>query len=120
MSNEKEAKVEVVKASGSEGETYNEKEFVLRTPVIDGDKRIEKLTLDFDSLDGDDMLRADNMALELAGAEDKAMTLIKATSLPYQMALVALAVKLPIEVVKKINAKDLSKLCTRAQNFLLS
>ena len=103
--------------SNQASESANGQVYTLtRTFEFEG-KTYEELTLDFDKLTGDDLLSCEN---ELnATISEGTFIPMKEIDKRYLALVVAKAAGVPSELIRKLPAKDFSKVTVRAQNFLL-
>jgi hypothetical protein len=92
----------------------NENVYTLSKPAILDGNELKELNLDFDSLTGEDLEEA-AVEFQINGNSAPVIELSK----PYLAIVVARAAKVPTQVIRKLPAKDYSKLTVRAQNFLL-
>ena len=88
----------------------------LNKPVTFDGKEYTKLELDFDSLTGRELMKAE--------AEAKALTPggyipVLELSKPYQVVIAAKAAKVPVDVIMELPGKDYTKVTVAAQDFLL-
>lgn len=90
-------------------------EFSLRYPLVFEGKQVASLHLNFAGLSADDIIAAERQFV----AETGENPFVKETSKLFQAYIAARAADVPIELVKKINASDFSRLTLRVQNFLL-
>lgn len=88
--------------------------FILSKPVEFEGKEYVELNLDFDSLTGEDLEEA-SAEFQLNGNSAPMLELSK----PYLAIIVGKAAKVPTPLIRKLSAKDYSKVTVRAQNFLL-
>lgn len=94
----------------------DERVYTLSQPFVFEGTSYTELTLDFDVVFGEDLLKIDKI---FAADPSNSMTFIKALSLTYQLHVAALAAKVPFEFFGKLPGKDVSRIGQRAQNFLL-
>lgn len=76
---------------------------------------VTKLELDFESLNGDDIIECERRYMQ----SDTASVLYKETSKEYQAYVAARAAKVPVELIRALPAKDFTLVTLRAQRFLL-
>ncbi|MDP5277142.1 phage tail assembly protein [Chengkuizengella axinellae] len=89
--------------------------FELRQSIQFEEKEYKELKLDFDSLTGEDILACARQY----NATESDRALVKETDKAYQAFVAAKSANVPIELIKKLNASDFSKVTLRAQRFLL-
>ncbi|MGG1638230.1 phage tail assembly protein [Paenibacillus sp. NRS-1760] len=94
----------------------NDKKFVLHRSIdVDGEK-ITEFEINFEDLSADDILSADRQY----SAENPGETsFVKEISKSYLAYIAARGVKQPVEVIRKLYAKDFTRITVLAQNFLL-
>lgn len=97
-------------------ESADERTYTLLRPISFDGLEITELTLDFEELSGDDLLRCSRQAQTISPDE---VAPVKALSLAYQVALAAKAAGVPVELIQSLKAKDFTQVTQRAQNFLL-
>lgn len=107
---EKKQNTEIVK-------TPDEQIFKLSRVFVFEEKEYLHLTVDFESLTGNDLLLCERRMREFDVTEE--LVMVKALSLPYQCLIASMAAKVPVELIKALPAKDFSRLTQRVQNFLL-
>lgn len=90
--------------------------FKLSKPFVFEEKEYTELTLNFDTVLGENLLNIDRA---FATDPNNSMSFIKALSLTYQLHVAALAAGVPFEFFGKLPGKDVSRIGQRAQNFLL-
>ena len=84
-------------------------------PFMFEDQEYEGLTVDLDSLTGQDLLDASREARELGDT-----TPVMELSKTYYTAVVAKAAKVPIELIVALPAKEFSKVTVEVQSFLFA
>ena len=88
----------------------------LNKPVTFDGKEYTKLELDFDSLTGRELMKAEAEAKALnPGGFAPVLELSK----PYQVVVAAKAAKVPADVIIDLSGSDYTKVTVAAQNFLL-
>lgn len=92
----------------------NENVYILSKPTSFDGKEVKELYLNFDSLTGEDLEEA-AVEFQINGNSAPVIELSK----PYLAIVVAKAAQVPTPLIRKLSAKDYSKLTVRAQNFLL-
>ncbi|TVX93048.1 hypothetical protein [Paenibacillus agilis] len=92
----------------------------LRSPVKLNGERIEKVSLDFDSLTAADLIEIDNIFTRANESTtiDQALA-VREYSKHYQILTAARAAGLPFEFADKVKGKDFVVLTVNAQNFFL-
>lgn len=93
----------------------DERVYTLSRPFDFEGETITELVLDFDRLNGDDLIRVDG----IVAGDSRNQSFVKALGLTYQLHIAALAANKPYEIFAKMPAKDVSKIALRAQGFLL-
>lgn len=88
--------------------------YTLSKPTTYEGTEYKELTLDFESLTGEDL---ENAAMEFQANGNSAS--VMELSKPYLAIVVGKAAKVPTQMIRKLSAKDYSKVTVRAQNFLL-
>lgn len=88
--------------------------FKLSKSVTAEDKEYSELDLNFDALTGEDLENAYQEFIA-SGYNANVVELSK----PYLAMVVAKAAKVPAFVIRKLSAKDYTKVTVKAQNFLL-
>ncbi|SFA91536.1 Phage tail assembly chaperone protein, E, or 41 or 14 [Cohnella sp. OV330] len=91
--------------------------FVLSRPFVFEDKKITELRIDFDKLTGDDLIIAERRFLSELAPTEKPWG--KEFSKSYLAFIVAAAASVPVELIRKLPAKDFTSVTLSAQNFLL-
>lgn len=94
----------------------NLNEYTLIKPIQFDGETVTKLTLDFDDLSAEDLIVCVKQARRIDPEE---VSLARATSLSYQMAVAARAAKQPIELIRALKAKDFTQVTQLAANFLM-
>lgn len=90
--------------------------FALKKPITYEDKTINELELDFDSLNGDDILNAEAQYYSENGTVSGQF---KELSKAYQVYVAARAAKVTPEMLRALKAGDFTRLMVRTQSFLL-
>ena len=105
------------KKENQENEAANDQVYVISRPFEFEGNKYEKLNLAFEKLTGNDLLSCEN---ELnATVPDGTFIPMKEIDKRYLALVVAKAAGVPSELIRKLPAKDFSKVTVRAQNFLL-
>lgn len=86
----------------------------LTKPITFEDKEYTELNLNFDELTGDDL---ENAFAEFTASGNQAF--VVELSKPYLAMVAAKAANVPALVIRKLSAKDYTKVTVLAQNFLL-
>lgn len=87
-------------------------------PIEFEGKKYEEISLDLDSITGNDLELAENQFIA-QNPEIAAQTALKELSKGYQSILAAKAAKVPVEFIKALPAREYSKVTMAVQVFLL-
>lgn len=90
--------------------------FPLRAPLQFEGRDYTELSLDFESLTGNDLLDCERAFLLAAGT---AGTGVLEFQKGYLIQVIARAAKVPVELIRLLSASDVTKLTIEAQGFLL-
>ncbi|UPK45893.1 hypothetical protein [Paenibacillus pabuli] len=93
---------------------------ILRKPLKDGDTVHDRLYLNLDGLDVNQIIRADADLSFWMDPQEKALIVMKQTNFAYHMAIAARACGLTYDVMGRLNAKDALDISQRVQTFLLT
>ncbi|GEB35309.1 phage tail assembly protein [Brevibacillus parabrevis] len=96
--------------------TVEEPVYKLSRPFSFDGTEYTELSLDLDALTGEDMMSCERQL----NATTNDVVYVKELSKLYLALVAAKAAKVPVEVIKKLPAKDFSKITMRVQNFLLA
>lgn len=96
----------------------NENKITLSKPFTFEGKEYKELTLDLNSITGNDIETAEIQFIA-QNPEVAAQTPLKELSKGFQAIIAAKAAKVPVELIKALPAADYSKVTMRVQVFLL-
>lgn len=103
---------EVVQSDGTETD------FVLSRPIIFDGETIEKIKLDFDSLTGGDIEKAE-LQFNSENPQGATVVIMKEMSKGFCAIVAAKAAKVNVNLIRSLNARDYTKITARVMNFLL-
>ncbi|MMZ43891.1 hypothetical protein D1872_54620 [compost metagenome] len=92
--------------------------YTLSQSIYDGATEIKELFFNFETLTVDHLLSVDKQMVEIVGAVEAQMIVLKATSLPYQLLIASLVTNTPYPVLKKVSAKDALAIGSKVMRFL--
>lgn len=93
-------------------------EITLSRSVIWEDEKIEKLSLNFESLSGDDLLDVESEFMDFIQGQKNVFVAFKANHPAYLAVLAAKAAGVHPNLMKKLRAKDFLKATGAAKDFL--
>lgn len=96
----------------------DERAYELMRPIIFDGQEITILTLNFDELDGRDMLECVKKA-RIIDPEESVTAPIRAFTLGYQIAVAAKAANVIPELIQSLKGPDFTQVTQKASNFLL-
>lgn len=92
--------------------------FTLSQSIYDGATEIKELFFNFETLTVDHLLSVDKQMVEIVGAVEAQMIILKATSLPYQLLIASLVTNVPYPILKTVSAKDALAIGSKVMRFL--
>lgn len=102
----------------SEQNAAAENKYVLLRPIVFEENEIKELIIDFESLDGDDLIAADRAAVVTFQGSYVPGAFRQGNPI-FQACVVARAANVHVDVIRKLKVQDFTELTLRAQNFLL-
>ena len=92
---------------------------VLESPITVDGHRIKELQLDFNKIDGNDLLDAERMASEILKERGQVVSYVEALNSTYQACVAAKAANLLPKTIFSLKSRDFSKVCLLALEHLL-
>lgn len=89
----------------------------LKRPIVVDGATIDQITLDFESLTGEDIEKAE--AQFNAENPQNSMIMVKEMSKPFLAIVASKAAKVHVDSIRKLSAPDYAKITTRTSLFLL-
>ncbi|WP_342557346.1 phage tail assembly protein [Lysinibacillus sp. FSL P4-0201] len=89
----------------------------LKRPIVFEDETISQINLDFESLTGEDIEKAE--AQFNAENPQNSMIMVKEMSKPFLAIVASKAAKVNVALIRKLSAPDYAKVTTRCSLFLL-
>ena len=96
----------------------DERVYKLMRPIVFDGKEITELTLDFESLDGNDLLACVKQARRI-DPEEGIVAPVRATTISYQVTVAAKAANVVPELIQSLKGSVFSQVTQKAANFLL-
>ncbi|MBR2209025.1 MAG: phage tail assembly protein [Synergistaceae bacterium] len=78
-------------------------------------EEIKELELNLDDLTGNDLIQAEKQAMT-----DESLPMVTDFTRAYQITIAAQALKMPVEILRTLPAKDFSRIANEVQRFLLN
>ena len=75
---------------------------------------LQTLDLDLDTLTGEDLIKAESEVLQSGGTPLQTLSF----SRPYAITVAAKALRMPVEILRQMGARDFSKIVNEVQTFL--
>lgn len=94
-----------------------ETHITLKRPIVFEDQTVSQINLDFESLTGEDIEKAE--AQFNAEAPQNSMVMVKEMSKPFLAIVASKAARVHVDLIRKLSAPDYAKITTRTSLFLL-
>jgi hypothetical protein len=105
-------------SAGESTVSADDRVYKLIRPIVFNEQTITELTLDFDELNGFDLVMCAKQAMRMEPEEVMSQP-VRAFSLTYQIVIAAKAAKVVPELIKSLKGADFSVVTQKAANFLM-